>query len=385
MSDVKVGQLWFGLGFDVDQVKLNDVVNSIGKLNLNSVLAAVGVGALVDGLKDIMDVASQITEPMYKFNAETGLSAQRMQQWSEYAQKFGVAGDVVSSSLAGLQKKMAAMKFGDSSLLSGIYLLQQAGADINQSDLNDPFSFLQKATVGLQKIKPELRTYVAGLLGLNEQVLLLKNGFQGADQMPFPSEEQVKAIRDYNSAWTMVGINLKQIFVDIASQYAPDLQNLGNMLNSWGEALHRNAAIIRPLFEYLFGLVALATALINPWLAVGYVFYMVFTHLKQLSDLIPDLEKKLKSIGIVQAIQGGFNLANKAANAIAPGNVANTVNSALGIPNGIFAAASGGGKHVTQQNSITIIAHNIEDLEHKFVAFMEKTIAKSFYQNSANY
>ena len=33
MSDVKIGSLFMELGFDVDQVKLNDVVQSIGKLN----------------------------------------------------------------------------------------------------------------------------------------------------------------------------------------------------------------------------------------------------------------------------------------------------------------------------------------------------------------
>ena len=39
----------------------------------------------------------------------------------------------------------------------------------------------------------------------------------------------------------------------------------------------------------------------------------------------------------------------------------------------------------TVNNSISIVAHNIEDLEHKVAAFFEKTIAKSFYQNSQNY
>ena len=32
------------------------------------------------------------------------------------------------------------------------------------------------------------------------------------------------------------------------------------------------------------------------------------------------------------------------------------------------------GHSVSQQNSITIVAHNIEDLEHKFIKFLEKSL-----------
>lgn len=385
MSDVKIGSLFMELGFDVDQVKLNDVVQSIGKLNFNSVLAGLGVAGLVEGLKNIMEIGAGLTEPLYQFNKETGLSGQRMQQWTEYAQKLGVSGDVVSSSLSGLQKKMAAIQFGDTSLLSGIYLLQQAGANINQNDLNDPFSFLNKATEGLQKIKPELRTYVAGLLGLNEQVLLLKS-FKGAEDMPVPTNEQINAIREYTKAWTEFSIYSKQLAVDLASSLSPGLKDLANDIKFYQEKLHSVKDYILPVTEATWGLYAAVMAL-----STGTPLGLLITALLEIALHADIIGKDFQNIynwvhkifgveGKKEGLQNKQNL-NSAVDSF--------FNNKLGFnaPNSIYATQTNAGKNnnVTQQNTITIIAHNIEDLEHKVAAFFEKTIAKSFYQNSQNY
>ncbi len=356
MSDVKVGSLFMELGFDVDQVKLNDVVQSIGKLNFNSVLAGLGVAGLVDGLKNVMEIGAGLTEPMYQFGKETGLSSQKMQQWTEYAQKLGVKGDVVSTSLSGLQKKMAAIQFGDSSLLNGIYLLQQAGAKINESDLKDPFSFLSKATEGLQKIKPELRTYVAGLLGLNEQILLIKS-FKGAELLPAPTSQQVQSIRDYASAWAGVGIMMRQVITDISADLAPDLKNLGDLAHEILSRMHEDAKNLRGVLESIVGVIALVT---GPLAQLGFIVAEIALHLK-------DIQKFESGLGGLRLPTAGF--------ATVP-----TVNTgALG------SAVGKAVNSITHNNTITIIAHNIEDLEHKVAAFFEKTIAKSFYQNSQNY
>ena len=353
---MKIGELFMELGFKADTVKVNDFINMIGKLNMNSIMAAAGVDGLYNGLKNIMEVGSGLTEPMYTFNRETGLSAQKMQQWAEYAIIMGVSGDVVASSLSGLQKKMAAMQFGDASLLNGIYLLQQAGARINQNDLNNPFNFLEKATEGLQKIKPELRTYVAGLLGLNDQILLLKS-FKGTDLLPAPTAQQVQNIRDYGSAWAMVGIQMSQVMTDIASSFAPDLKNLGESISGFFAKLHEDGKNLRGVLESIVGVIALFTGPIGQ---VGYLLAMVATHLK-------DIQKFQTGVGGFQLPTAGF--------ATVP--IVNTASLLAPVREAV--------KNITQQNTITIIAHNIEDLEHKFTHFMEKTIDKAFRQNSVNY
>lgn len=362
MSDVKIGSLFMALGFDVDQVKLNDVVQSIGKLNVNSVLAGFGVAGLVDGLKQVMEIGTGLTEPLYQFGQETGLNKQKMQQWTEYAIKMGASGDLISNSLTGLQKKMAALKFGDTSLLSGIYLLQQAGAKINQTDLNNPVNFFEKAVEGLKKIDPSLKTYVAGLLGLQDQVILLKN-LKDSDVLPASTEEQIEALHKYSSEWNQVGIEVKQVVTDLASQFAPSLEYLGNVGNKVFSELHKNSSQLRLGVEEWVGIIALAT---GPLGQIGFIIAEIALHLKDIKSL---------SVGAFTGAKGLLNnyLTSAQNNLLAP----------IGLAPHIGAASGSGG--VNQQNTITIIAHNIEDLEHKVAAFFEKTIAKSFYQNSQNY
>lgn len=338
------------------------------------------MAGLVDGLRDIMNIGSQLTEPMYQFSQETGLSAQKMQQWSEYAQTLGVKGDVVSNSLAGLQKKMAAMQFGDSSLLSGIYLLQQAGADINQNDLNDPFSFLDKATIGLQKIDPKLRTYVAGLLGLNEQLLLVKNGFAGSANLPSPTAEQIQAIRDYNNVWTGVGIIFKQIVTDLAADFAPSLIDLGNHIKEFFTVLHDYPAEIRTIFDALIGLGALAT---GPLGQLVYILYMIVTHLKEIGDAA-------RVTG--EAIRKAFGIDNISKNKMWTSDLPNsflgkTLDSlnTPSSPNSIGNVSRETSKQVTQHNNLYINGGNAKEIAKEIDDRLNQHLSLAFYQNSTNY
>ena len=365
------------LGFDVDQVKLNDVVQSIGKLNFNSVLAGLGIAGLVESLKQIMEVGAGLTEPLYRFNQETGLSAQKMQQWTEYAQLFGASADVVASSLSGIQKKQAALKFGDTSLLSGIYMLQQAGAKINESDLKDPFSFLEKARLGLQEINPELKTYVAGLLGLDNQVLLVKNSFYNSKDLPAPTTEQIEAIRRYSAAWTMVGIELKQLAVDIAASLSPGLKELGADIVFWQEKLHSVKDYIAPVTEAVWGLVAAVLALTSgtPLGLLVTALIEIALHADIIGKEFQDIYNWMQKIKTYFSPEKGLDRKNAINNAV--DSFVHVTGASLG--------KTASSAQTTVNNSISIVAHNIEDLEHKVAAFFEKTIAKSFYQNSQNY
>lgn len=362
MSDVKIGSLFMELGFDVDQVKLNDVVQSIGKLNFNSVLAGLGVAGLVDGLKQIMEIGSGVIEPMYEFNKETGLSSQKMRQWTEYAEKMGDKGDVVAQSLAGLQKKVFAMQAtGDPSLLTGLNFLNKFGANIDLKDLKDPFVFLNKAVEGLQKVPKQYRTSIADLLGLNNQLLLIKS-FKDADLLPAPTELQVNAIKEYSKAWSLLRTELEQVVTDITAEFAPSLEYLGNVGTKVFSGFHKNSDQLRLGIEEWVGIIALAT---GPLAQIGFIIAEIALHLKEIKSF---------SSGILAGGKGLLNnyLTGAQNNILAPIGLTPHIDSA-------------GRKSMVQNNTISIVAHNIEDLEHKVAAFFEKTIAKSFYQNSQNY
>ena len=202
---VKVGSLFMELGFDVDQVKLSDVVQSIGKLNFNSILAAAGFAGVVDGLKNIMDVASQVTENMFKFSTITGMSSQTMQQWSQYAQKMGAGADLVQNSLSQLQLFKTQFETGnlDPGFIKGILTVNQVLTrlklpNLTTEDLKNPPVMLEKITEAMSHLdKATARTFLS-YLHLSDELLLVKS-FKGADDLT-PTNEQINSI--HLSIWS---------------------------------------------------------------------------------------------------------------------------------------------------------------------------------------
>lgn len=331
---MNVGELFMYLGFKADTVKLNEFVHAVGELNLGSVLASLGVKELYDGLKHIMDVADKSAVQMNLFGAETGLSAQKMQQWTYYAERMGVSGESVTNALTGLQKKMTGLKLGtDSSLLTPLYLLNQAGANITNLDLENPFTFLEKALHGLQKVNPELRTTIANMLGINEQLLAIKS-FAGADGILVPSQAQTQEVLAFHKAWAAVGQTMNQVFTDLAATYAPDLTNLGNALTTGFEKLHEWRESLRPIAEIVSGIASLFV----PWLRIPYIIYMITTHLRELGDTFNDFKSSLTT---------GWK------------GFADFMNPSLSLQS---IAPAGGGSDVTQHNTFHIVAQSPEEV-----------------------
>lgn len=371
------------LGFDIDQVKLNDVVQAIGKLNLNSVLAATGFGALYEGLKDIMGAADTTATNMNMFNAVTGLSSQKMEQWSRYAQRFGVGADVVGNSLESLQKKVINAKLqGDYSFVKPMMAVNQFLAPKDQidpyKDLDNKFVLLNKITMALQKMPSDLRASTIGWFGLNEQLLAVKS-FDGANNIPVPTQDQIDAVMKYKYAWTTAGQSMQQVFMDIAADYAPALTDLGNRVNSLAMSLHGMGYSLRDVTDFLLGLVALNT----PLGRLLYILYMILTHIKEIQGF------KDKTVNHIQKIANEFaphdSLLNKQLKEYNLNSLGQLFNQA-GLMNTIGAVSRGtSSQSVQQHNTITILANDIKDLETKFTHFLQASLTKAFYQNSSNH
>jgi hypothetical protein len=378
---MKIGELFFQLGFQTDTVKVNDFINMIGKLNFNSVLASLGVGELYENMKNIMTIADQTATGMNLFGKETGLSAQKMTQWSRYAEQMGVSGDTVTSALTTLQKKAAGLKSGlDSSLLTPLYMLNQAGAGITNADIDNPFTFLDKALKGLQMINPELRTTVAGMLGISEKLLALKS-FKDADLIIVPTPEQVTVLMNYHKIWTAINQNVGTFFLDMASTWAPDLQAFGNSLNNMVKYAINNIAQFKAWAEVLVGF----ASLFIPFLRIPYVLEIISTHFRKVRD----------------DAKAAWEWMVKVADAINPNKVAQNLNKALGIthpiidipkllssvsiPSSILGLGARVGsevqKFVTQHNTITINGNNPHEIAKAVDERLNKHLSDAQYQS----
>lgn len=304
---MNVGELIMYIGFKADTIKLNEFVHAVSELNLSSVLASLGVKELYDGLKSVIDIADKSALEMNIFTSETGLSAQKMEQWTRYAEKFGVAGDTVANALTTIQKKATGLKLGtDSSLLTPLYLLNQAGAGITNADLNNPFVFLNKALAALQKVNPELRTTIAGMLGINEQLLTIKS-FAGADGIRVLSPDNVQELNKMHSSLVDLGNEWKNVFEEIGASFVPMLDGLAKAAD-WLTKLTRDSADFQNLLGGLaIGFAAVWAASLGPLGAVVFLVSSLLALLGQLVHYWPQIQEKISGFGVnFKNILGGF-------------------------------------------------------------------------------
>lgn len=304
---MKIGELFVELGFKADTIKLNEFAQLLGRLNLSSVLASVGVKELYDGLRDIMTLADHTAVGMNLFGKETGLSAQKMTQWSRYAEEMGVSGEAVTSALTGLQKKAAGLKSGlDSSLLTPLYILNQAGAGITNADLDNPFVFLEKAIKGLQNVDPQLRTTVAGMLGINEQLLALKN-FKDADLIDVPNEEDVKKLMEFHKATVELGNTWKNVWEEMGAAMAPTLDGLAKGA-SWLSQLAKHSETLKGYLQGIaIAIAAMVAATTGPLGALVFLVTSLLSLIGQLIHYGPELKALMPNINMREISKAASN------------------------------------------------------------------------------
>ena len=117
-----------------------------------------------------------------------------------------------------------------------------------------------------------------------------------------------------------------------------------------------------------------------------HVFYMVATHLKEIAEIIPNIEKFFKSI------QGNYGKASNFDNSMFKdfGNGLKSFWNALGptIPNQVAtsgANVSGQEQRIAQTNNLYIHGGNAKDIAKEIDDRLTHHLKLAFYQNSGNY
>lgn len=310
-----IGELIFELGFKTDTVKLNEIVGLIGKLNLSSVLGALGVKELYDGLRDVMGVAEESALGMNMFEKQTGLSAQKMTQWTRYAEGMGVSAEAVSSTLTGLQKKLVGMKLGtDQSLLTPLYILNQAGAGITGNET--PFELMNKFLATIKKLNPELKTTITDMMGINSQLLTI-DSFKGADLIDVPTSEDMNKLLAYHKATVDLGNTWKNVWESMGGALAPTLDGLAtasNFLSNLGKHSETFRGYLQGIGIIIAAIVGVSTGPIGSLILLVTSLLALIGQLvhywPQLQSLIPKLDFKSFMSDMKNAIHIGLPSVN---------------------------------------------------------------------------
>lgn len=221
---MKIGELFVQLGFEADTMKLKDFVRSIGDLNMSSIMATGAWGEFANITKTLLEGTAGLAQEMRFFSTETGLSAQRMQSWSQLARQLGVEGDVVAQTLKHLQTSIQQTKLGnvDQGLMQAYSLLNiygKAGVDISQ----DYFTQLENIRKGLLNINPEMRRTVMQLAGINEQMInflmMEEKDWATRDKQPIIRPGDIERMKEMNMEW----VKLTQQMTILGNQFAVEI------------------------------------------------------------------------------------------------------------------------------------------------------------------
>lgn len=104
--------------FKADTTKLNDFIKGIGELNMSSIMAGLGIGALGETIaltaKEIgklMEHGESTARWMKNFTAMTGESSQVMKKWKDMAEEMGLNGEALVGTIVKLSEQKLQLPF----------------------------------------------------------------------------------------------------------------------------------------------------------------------------------------------------------------------------------------------------------------------------------
>ena len=220
---MKLGELFYDLGFHADETKLDDFIKMVGDLDMKSLFAAAGWGALGKVIANTLNNTKDIGMEMYQFGMITGMSAVQMNSWSRAAKQAGVEGKTVEETFKRIQMVQEKAKIGqmDSSFFQGIYMLNKAGAGINIFD--KPAVMQEKLVKGIEKMDDGAKRLVMSLMGVNEEMLVFYKSpeFAKRNENAIGGEEMVSKMREMNAEWVKLGQEFERIGAEFSTEIAP--------------------------------------------------------------------------------------------------------------------------------------------------------------------
>jgi len=256
---MKIGELLVQLGFKSDDAKLKDFVKAIGELNLKSVASVLGVGALYDGIRKVMDVADETAMGMHHFSSETGMSAQKMQQWTNFAGQMGVSAETVIGSVKSLQDNVARMRLtGEGS--QGWMLL---GIDPNTA--KDSFELLSKVREAIKGLSPEYQRLALQQVGISDSMLSMMKVsddlWNSSGKLITNTDQQSEALMRNHAAWERLKGEWRVLLTDLGAKMAPLFEKIAQAIDWVVQMSHKLPWVQQIVLSIVVALGTLTAAL----------------------------------------------------------------------------------------------------------------------------
>ena len=371
---MNIGELFVQLVFQSDQTKLKDFVNSLGDLNMSSVMATLSFGTMYESIKKIMGIADQTAIGVDSFTKSTGLSGKQMQQFSAYAEQMGASADDAKSALGALQMNAFKVRMGEGNIrsftLTGI------------SPYQDTFKIVEDIRKKLLDpgISDAMKRLVTQEFGLSEAMMMvLKSSdaqWESMRRNVFMTEEQVRSMKDYHKEAMETGQDWKALMGDIGASLSPAIQGLMTFSQGILEGIKNS----KDLQVVLLGLGVIVALFIGGWVALGVIItgivlsslgYVIY-NLKAIGDWV---NKVLTPLNTLSDKISGFmsNLGAK----IDQGNIG--FNSLTPAMSGVV---SGGTSKVQTNNySFKVLSNDPQEAARKIYDIMKQIHGDAEYSS----
>ena len=236
----KVAEIFAECGFKFERTTLGDFINSVRDLDMTVVASAIGVGGLYKALQEITVNAVQSATAIKLFGIETGLSAQEIQTWSNFAERVGVSS----------QDMLGAIK----------HLQEMTGPG---RDVKDTLKEMNQAVQGLDPVMARLRLQGFGLASLMPLLYRGTADFNEELKKNYGiSEQETDTLYQLGVSYRSLFRDIQTGFAKFASEYAPTLNEIlenihgiaenKSFQNMWGTTLETVNAILfgwKQIFE----------------------------------------------------------------------------------------------------------------------------------------
>lgn len=222
-------ELFAHIGLKADTKQGIDFNNVVKNIQENLVKTAIQALSFAAAIKTINDAFSD-TLSLKRFEQNTGLATERLQQWRYVASQVSGSADAVNASIEAIATNQEKIKFGQGSI-KGYQLL---GIDPN----SDPFEVLEQLRQKMQGLPAEMKRNIAQEFGVSRELVatleLTNNQFDQMRKSAFIiPQESIDKINKFRADISVLQNRLDYLKNEIVAKMSPVITEFLDKIIKW--------------------------------------------------------------------------------------------------------------------------------------------------------
>lgn len=228
---MKIGELFVQLGVTADTFTVKDFTKAVGEIPVAAAAAVTVLTTLGFALFELGKDTLDLSNTLNLFTSQTGLSAVELQRWQAVATQVGLSGNVVESSIMGINKALADLRQGNGAVLLP---LGRLGVAYHGQDTMQLFKQIGAAAAKFKN--PGDASLLLSQMGISPEMMRIfslpeaqRNKMMAVG--PVVNESDMKAMADFQQALGRFEIVIEKSFVPALIAIEPHMEALANVLS----------------------------------------------------------------------------------------------------------------------------------------------------------